>query len=73
MREDKLSITLYRDILFDQKGRCFKCGVEEWKLKKRLQGHRKIKGRDGGKYIKDNVVLLCQRCHIRIDKGSDKL
>lgn len=70
-REQKLIMTvqLRRELMFEQKGRCAICHVEEWKLKKRLHAHRIKKGRDGGKYEKGNVVLLCPKCHNKTERG----
>ena len=34
----------------------------------RCHVHRIIRGRDGGKYVRDNVVALCPSCHRAIDR-----
>ena len=51
------------ELMYEQKGRCGECGIEEWRIKKRLHAHRITKGVDGGLYLKDNVILLCPKCH----------
>jgi hypothetical protein len=52
-------------IMYDQEGKCADCGIEEWRLMKRLNAHRILTGRDGGKYLYGNVILLCSKCHYR--------
>lgn len=62
-----LKSILYRQLLFEQEGKCFVCGVEEWRLRKRLHLHRIIPNRNGGTYNKENVFLVCYRCHRRCE------
>lgn len=73
MRTDRRGTLLYRELLFIQKGKCFNCQISEWELKKSLQCHRIIKGKDGGLYTLENTVLLCQKCHIKVDKNIIQL
>ena len=51
------------EVLFLHQGRCYICGVEEWKTRKRLHMHRVIKGTSGGTYAVENVAALCSMCH----------
>lgn len=55
------------DVLYRQEGRCYICGIEEWRIKKRLALHRILPGKDGGQYEPDNVMGVCPKCHSRIE------
>ena len=44
---------------------CALCGWEGHCHRHRLQ-----MGRDGGKYIKENVIILCPNCHSLIHEGK---
>lgn len=57
------TIFLYRELLFEQQGRCLVCQIEEWKIKRPLQIHRIVNGKLGGRYTKENCVLVCTNCH----------
>lgn len=35
--------------------------------------HRKISGKNGGKYTKDNVIVVCPNCHRMIHLGVIKI
>lgn len=62
---------LYYDLKYQQEGKCFVCLTPEWQTRKSLQLHRIVKGKDGGLYEPDNVVLVCNKCHWRIE-GIDR-
>ncbi len=66
-----MPLALRVEVLHDQQGCCWQCGVEEWRLKKRLHAHRIRPGRLGGKYVKGNVRLLCAECHIKAPEHRD--
>ena len=51
------------EVLYQAEGRCYICGVEEWRTKRLLHMHRVIPGDAGGVYTPDNIVPLCARCH----------
>lgn len=58
------------EVLYLYRGRCFVCGIEEWRYKRRLNMHRVHQGRDGGCYTVENTVPVCGRCHLSIE-GMD--
>jgi Zn finger protein HypA/HybF involved in hydrogenase expression len=60
-----MSNKLRIEIMYRQRGKCASCGIEEWKLKKKLHAHRIYPGEKGGRYISENVILLCPKCHYR--------
>lgn len=65
---------LRRDIAYKYRGRCFKCGIEEWRYKKTFNLHRVIPGKLGGTYIEENVIPVCSKCHQAVEGLSwDKL
>lgn len=51
------------EVLFKYRGRCYVCGIEEWRYQKRLHMHRVTPGTAGGLYTLDNVIPLCSPCH----------
>ena len=55
------------EVLYMQKGRCYICHVEEWATKKRLQAHRIIGRKEGGKYTLENTILVCCKDHRRLE------
>lgn len=66
------TIAMRIQIMFRQQGKCLYCGIEEWRLRKRLHAHRVIPGKCGGKYNTDNVILLCPKCHREADYKRNK-
>lgn len=61
-------------VLYRYQGRCFVCGIEEWRAKTSLHLHRVIPGKLGGLYTLDNVVPVCRKCHKDIEgKTWDEL
>ncbi len=59
----KLRKELYRI----QSNRCFLCGFLEDMVKGTFNAHRLKPSREGGLYIKGNVVLCCTECHIKVE------
>jgi hypothetical protein len=35
--------------------------------------HRIVNGKDGGKYIKENIIVLCPNCHRLVHRGLIKI
>lgn len=60
-----MSNKLRFELMFLQEGKCTDCGIEEWRLKKHFHAHRIKPGAEGGRYVADNVVLICPKCHYR--------
>lgn len=58
-------------LMYLQEGKCKICGIPEWKLKKKLHAHRIIKGKNGGKYQEDNLILVCPKCHYKLEHEGD--
>ena len=48
---------------------CYTCGNRPTDLSK-LHMHRVIPGKDGGLYTEDNVVLICTKCHRKMEGES---
>ena len=46
--------------------KCQDCGKSEKEVGT-LEIHRIIRGEDGGKYIPNNVKILCKECHDNYD------
>ena len=63
-----MSSDLRWELMYKQEGKCKVCGVEEWRLRKKLQAHRLLKGRNGGLYTVENVILVCHTCHNKIER-----
>lgn len=62
-----MSKKLFADLLYKQKGNCYICGIEQWRIKKTLHAHRIIPGKLGGKYNTTNAILVCPKCHSKIE------
>lgn len=55
---DKCPISLKKALIERSEGLCeMNCGREG------INVHRKLRGSQGGKYILDNCILLCNECH----------
>lgn len=46
-------------------GECYFCGK---KYKIGLHVHHKIPVKDGGKDEQDNLISLCEKCHVKLHK-----
>lgn len=66
-RGDMMTNPVRYATLYQQEGRCYVCSVEEWKTKRRFDAHRVTPGKNGGKYLGDNVILVCRKCHNKIE------
>ena len=62
-----MSKKLFADLLYRQEGNCYICGIEQWRIKKTLHAHRIIPGKLGGKYDTTNAILVCPKCHHKIE------
>lgn len=62
-----MSKKLFADLLYQQEGNCYICGIEQWRIKKTLHAHRIIPGKLGGKYDTTNAILVCPKCHHKIE------
>lgn len=52
---------LRRLLMYQQEGKCFDCGIFEWKdLNRTFDIHRLKKD---GPYHPENCILLCRKCH----------
>lgn len=69
-RADSCSNGLRIEVLYRHEGRCYICGIEEWRYRKRLQMHRVIPATQGGQYTLDNVIPLCVPCHKKAEGKS---
>ena len=49
-----------------------KCSICGWD-KANCDIHRIKKGKDGGKYEKENVIVVCPNCHRLLERGIIKL
>lgn len=47
-------------------GRCRVCGEDIYEL---LDTHRLVSGAEGGKYYRENCVVLCGNCHRKVHAG----
>lgn len=45
---------------------CYFCGERVYEL---LDAHRIIPGEKGGKYIRENVLTVCSKCHRKCHTG----
>jgi hypothetical protein len=57
-REKNKKGSMFR-VLASELGACVKCGWDKVSCDK----HRLVPGCQGGKYEKDNIVMLCPNCH----------
>jgi 5-methylcytosine-specific restriction endonuclease McrA len=48
--------------------RCTYCARHESELGRRLDVHRLVPEDKGGRYEKENVVVVCQSCHLRLER-----
>ena len=51
-------------------GKCYFCGEADYNL---LDCHRIIEGKDGGKYVRGNMVTVCSTCHRKIHSDRIKI
>jgi hypothetical protein len=58
------------EVLYKYKGRCYVCGIEEWRHKLALHMHRVIPGKLGGLYELDNLICCCRTCHRQVEGKS---
>ncbi|MBA3829944.1 MAG: HNH endonuclease [Taibaiella sp.] len=56
-----------KEILFLYMGRCFLCGIEEWRTKASHQMHRVTPGKEGGVYVLSNLIPVCRACHKHVE------
>lgn len=59
---DKLKRSLIKS------GTLLKCSICGWD-KARCDMHRKINGKDGGRYTRNNIISLCPNCHRLVHLG----
>lgn len=64
---DKLTKSLWNQLLARAKNQCEECGYNY-----SLQVHRKTRGSNGGKYNEWNCVVLCAECHKARHAGESK-
>lgn len=48
-------------------GKCRICGETDYAL---LDNHRILEGSNGGRYTRDNTVVLCCACHRKVHDGQ---
>jgi hypothetical protein len=66
-RQQVNSIDLRVEVLYRHCGRCFVCGIEEWRYRARLHIHRVTPGSAGGQYVRENVIPVCRACHEQVE------
>lgn len=62
---------LYWRLKKKQQGNCYCCQTPEWEYGRKFDMHRVVKGLNGGEYNEENVVLVCKKCHRKIE-GMDR-
>lgn len=58
---------LRRETLIRQAHRCAICGFPKSFFKEEFDIHRILPNREGGTYVKSNVIACCSSCHLKAE------